>query len=75
MLPAVKALLKESGEIIALIKPQFERKRKGWEKKALSEKSTHKEVINNVVSMQCKKFSIIEPRLFSIKERKRILSI
>ena len=61
VLPAVKALLKESGEIIALIKPQFEAGREKVGKKGVvREKSTHKEVINNVVSYAMQeKFSII----------------
>ncbi|NLM35731.1 MAG: TlyA family RNA methyltransferase [Clostridiales bacterium] len=61
VLPAVKALLKESGEIIALIKPQFEAGREKVGKKGVvREKSTHKEVINNVVNYAMQeKFSII----------------
>lgn len=51
VLPAVKALLKENGEIIALIKPQFEAGREKVGKKGVvREKSTHKEVISNVVN-------------------------
>ncbi|NLZ47374.1 MAG: TlyA family RNA methyltransferase [Clostridiales bacterium] len=51
VLPAAKALLKESGEIIALIKPQFEAGRdKVGKKGVVREKSTHKEVISNVIN-------------------------
>jgi 23S rRNA (cytidine1920-2'-O)/16S rRNA (cytidine1409-2'-O)-methyltransferase len=49
--PAVKALLKENGEIVALIKPQFEAgKGKVGKKGVVREKEIHSEVINNVIS-------------------------
>lgn len=61
VLPAVKSLLKESGEIIALIKPQFEAGRdKVGKKGVVREKSTHKEVISNVVNFAIKEnFKVI----------------
>lgn len=52
VLPAVKELLKESGQIATLIKPQFEAGREKVGKKGVvREKSTHIEVINNVLSI------------------------
>ena len=52
VLPAVKALLTEKGEIATLIKPQFEAGREKVGKKGVvREKSTHIEVIENVINM------------------------
>lgn len=51
VLPAVLNLLKEDGSIVALIKPQFEAGREKIGKKGVvREKSTHEEVINNIVN-------------------------
>ncbi|MDT8716574.1 TlyA family RNA methyltransferase [Clostridium sp. 19966] len=50
VIPAVSALLKEDGEILALIKPQFEAGREKVGKKGVvREQSTHKEVISEIV--------------------------
>ena len=50
ILPGVKALLKPSGEIVALIKPQFEAGREKVGKKGVvREASVHEEVIRRVV--------------------------
>lgn len=55
VLPVVKDLLLEAGGIVALIKPQFEAGRdKVGKKGVVREKSTHKEVIENVVSFAIK---------------------
>jgi 23S rRNA (cytidine1920-2'-O)/16S rRNA (cytidine1409-2'-O)-methyltransferase len=51
VLPAVLNLLKEDGSVVALIKPQFEAGRdKVGKKGVVRERSTHEEVIKNVVS-------------------------
>lgn len=51
VLPAVLSLLKEDGSVVALIKPQFEAGREKVGKKGVvRERSTHEEVINNVVN-------------------------
>ncbi len=50
ILPAVKALLKPTGEIVALIKPQFEAGREKVGKKGVvREASVHEEVIRNII--------------------------
>lgn len=52
VLPAVKNLLKENGQIATLIKPQFEAGREKVGKKGVvREKSTHIEVIENVLKI------------------------
>lgn len=51
VLPPIRAYLKEDGEIVALIKPQFEAGREKVGKKGVvREKSTHHEVIDKIVS-------------------------
>jgi 23S rRNA (cytidine1920-2'-O)/16S rRNA (cytidine1409-2'-O)-methyltransferase len=51
VLPVVKELLDDNGEIIALIKPQFEAGREKVGKKGVvREPGTHKEVITNVIN-------------------------
>lgn len=50
IMPAVLSLIKESGEVVSLIKPQFEAGREKVGKKGVvREKSTHIEVINKIV--------------------------
>ena len=50
VLPAIKALLKPTGQFLCLIKPQFEAgKEKVGKKGVVREKSTHKEVLDNFV--------------------------
>ena len=50
IMPATLNLLKESGEVVALIKPQFEAGReKGGKKGVVREKETHKEVVYGIV--------------------------
>ena len=53
VLPAIKNLLKqESGQVLCLIKPQFEAgKDKVGKKGVVREKSTHKEVLDNFVAL------------------------
>lgn len=52
VLPAVKAMLKATGEIVALIKPQFEAGREKVGKKGVvRDPKVHMEVIHNVVDM------------------------
>ena len=52
ILPAVVKLLKDSGEIVALIKPQFEAgKDKIGKKGVVKEPKVHKEVIENVLKV------------------------
>ena len=52
VLPAIKALLKPSGQVLCLIKPQFEAgKEKVGKKGVVREKSTHKEVLDNFVAL------------------------
>ena len=52
VLPAVKAMLKPAGEIVALIKPQFEAGREKVGKKGVvRDPKVHMEVIHNVVDM------------------------
>ena len=69
VLPAVKNLLKENGEILALIKPQFEAGRdKVGKKGVVKEKETHKEVIYNIVNFSIKEgFSVIDIEYSPIK--------
>jgi 23S rRNA (cytidine1920-2'-O)/16S rRNA (cytidine1409-2'-O)-methyltransferase len=51
VLPVVKELLKDEGEIVALIKPQFEAGREKVGKKGVvRDADVHEEVINNVIS-------------------------
>lgn len=51
VMPVVMKLLKDNGEIMALIKPQFEAGRgKVGKKGVVRESSTHKEVINKIVN-------------------------
>ena len=50
-MPAVKALLGDKGEVVALIKPQFEAGREKVGKKGVvRDKSVHEEVIEKVIS-------------------------
>ncbi|WP_163194726.1 TlyA family RNA methyltransferase [Clostridium thermarum] len=69
VLPAVKALLKEKGEVLALIKPQFEAGREKVGKKGVvRDRSTHKEVIEKIVNFSIKEgFSIINIEYSPIK--------
>ncbi|WP_123053579.1 TlyA family RNA methyltransferase [Clostridium sp. JN-1] len=51
VIPVVLELLKENGEIMALIKPQFEAGREKVGKKGVvKEKSTHEEVVRDIVN-------------------------
>lgn len=51
VLPVVKSLLKENGEIIALIKPQFEAGREKVGKKGVvRDEAVHKEVITKIIN-------------------------
>lgn len=51
IMPAVKNLLKDNGEVVALIKPQFEAGRdKVGKKGVVREKSVHKEVVSNIAN-------------------------
>lgn len=51
IMPAVKNLLKDNGEVVALIKPQFEAGRdKVGKKGVVREKSVHKEVVTNIAN-------------------------
>lgn len=55
VIPAVLSLLSEKGKIIALIKPQFEAGREKVGKKGVvREKSTHVEVVNNILDFLMK---------------------
>lgn len=69
VLPAVKALLSEQGEVLALIKPQFEAGREKVGKKGVvRDKNTHKEVITNIVNFSIKEgFSINDIEYSPIK--------
>ncbi|WP_238916005.1 TlyA family RNA methyltransferase [Clostridium sp. YIM B02555] len=50
IMPATLGLLKDTGEVVALIKPQFEAGREKVGKKGVvREASTHKEVVHNIV--------------------------
>ena len=52
VLPAIKALLKEDGQVLCLIKPQFEAgKEKVGKKGVVRDKSTHKEVLDSFVAL------------------------
>ena len=52
VLPAIKNLLKPTGQVLCLIKPQFEAgKEKVGKKGVVREKSTHKEVLDNFVAL------------------------
>lgn len=52
VLPAIKALLKEDGQVLCLIKPQFEAGREKVGKKGVvREPETHKEVLDNFVEL------------------------
>ncbi len=63
VLPAVKALLKPSGEIVALIKPQFEAGREKVGKKGVvKEPSVHEEVIQKVIGF-CRQESLVPRNL------------
>ena len=50
VLPAIQKLLKQTGQVLCLIKPQFEAGRdKVGKKGVVREKSTHKEVLDDFV--------------------------
>ena len=52
VLPAIKALLKEDGQVLCLIKPQFEAGRdKVGKKGVVRDSETHKEVLDNFVAL------------------------
>ena len=52
VLPAIKQLLKPTGQVLCLIKPQFEAgKEKVGKKGVVREKSTHKEVLDKFVAL------------------------
>ncbi len=52
VLPTIKNLLKHTGQVLCLIKPQFEAgKEKVGKKGVVREKSTHKEVLDNFVAL------------------------
>ena len=52
VLPVIKTLLKPTGQVLCLIKPQFEAgKEKVGKKGVVREKSTHKEVLDNFVAL------------------------
>lgn len=52
VLPAIKALLKPTGQVLCLIKPQFEAgKEKVGKKGVVREKSTHREVLESFVEL------------------------
>ena len=52
VLPAIKALLKADGQVLCLIKPQFEAgKEKVGKKGVVRDKQTHKEVLDNFVAL------------------------
>ena len=52
VLPAIKNLLKPTGHVLCLIKPQFEAgKEKVGKKGVVRDKATHKEVLDNFVSL------------------------
>ena len=52
VLPAIKALLKPTGQVLCLIKPQFEAgKEKVGKKGVVRDKATHKEVLDNFVAL------------------------
>ena len=69
VLPAAYNLLKENGEIVALIKPQFEAGREKVGKKGVvREKSTHIEVIENCFEYaRANNFSIEELEFSPVK--------
>ena len=52
VLPAIQKLLKQTGQVLCLIKPQFEAGRdKVGKKGVVREKSTHKEVLDDFVEL------------------------
>ncbi len=52
VLPTIKELLKSTGQVLCLIKPQFEAgKEKVGKKGVVREKSTHREVLDNFVAL------------------------
>jgi len=52
VLPAIKELLKPTGQVLCLIKPQFEAgKEKVGKKGVVRDKDTHKEVLDNFVAL------------------------
>ena len=61
VLPAIKALLKPTGQVLCLIKPQFEAGREKVGKKGVvREPETHKEVLDNFVALAKElKFTIL----------------
>ena len=69
ILPPVKACLKEDGQVVCLIKPQFEAGREKVGKKGVvREKSTHHEVIEKVTSYAASiGFDILEIEFSPIK--------
>ena len=69
VLPAVKKLLTDSGEIVCLIKPQFEAGREKVGKKGVvRDKSVHEEVVNNIISFALSNgFSVLDLEYSPIK--------
>lgn len=55
VLPAIRALLKPEGQVVCLIKPQFEAGREKVGKKGVvRDKATHREILNNFVFLAVK---------------------
>ncbi len=67
ILPAVTSFLKENnGEVVALIKPQFEAGREKIGKKGVvKDKEVHKEVIRNIIDFSLSKQFVIKGLTFS----------
>ena len=77
VLEPIRDYLTEDGEIVALIKPQFEAGREKVGKKGVvREKSTHHEVIEKVTSYAASiGFDILEIEFHRSKDRREILNI
>ena len=69
VLGPVKALLKDDGQVVCLIKPQFEAGREKVGKKGVvRDKSVHEEVVNNIISFALSNgFSVLDLEYSPIK--------
>ena len=63
VLPVIRALLKPSGQVLCLIKPQFELGRKGWQG-VVRDPEVHRQVLNGFVELARQlEFAILGPHL------------
>ncbi len=71
ILPSLRDLLRDDGEIISLVKPQFEGERKFNRKGIIKDKNFHKIILNSLIEIIPKLgFSVVDATYSPIKGRK-----